>query len=321
MRSYKEIADIVREQGDAILERRRIRAQRIKRISCAVSGLCAAVIIGVAVWHNSSFIKSPDDIIGQLPTETSAASAAETTETVTEAAAVTTTVSSVSVTKTAPASVTSAVSTNTEVITSVRTSQVIMSGTSAVRTALTTATTVNENSAEYMNTTNTSVQAVAPVSTARHGNGNPSNGEESEHPVMTTTTASESPTVTTKNTPVTPEGYTGTYTTTSPTIATVSRTTVTYTTTDIKAVFRTSHCTVTLDSVEYEKENSLVPENWIGIYITKTNIFIQVNDDDTVKRPMEVYEIADIKPEEAVAVRLLNTDEYYWFRPRRKDGS
>ena len=86
MRSYKEIADIVREQGDAILERRKIRARRIKRISCAVSGLCAAVIIGAAVWHNSALrnVTGPDSV--NIPSEITTETAAVTTE----AAAVTT---------------------------------------------------------------------------------------------------------------------------------------------------------------------------------------------------------------------------------------
>jgi len=86
MRSYKEIADIVREQGDAILGRRKIRARRIKRISCAVSGLCAAVIIGAAVWHNSALrnVTGPDSV--KIPSEITTETAAVTTE----AAAVTT---------------------------------------------------------------------------------------------------------------------------------------------------------------------------------------------------------------------------------------
>lgn len=96
MRSYNEIADIVREQGDAILERRKIRAQRIKRISCAVSGLCAAVIICAGVWHNSALrnVIGPDS--GKIPIGTPT----EITTAATEAASVTTASTAVTEVKT-----------------------------------------------------------------------------------------------------------------------------------------------------------------------------------------------------------------------------
>ncbi|MBP5578427.1 MAG: hypothetical protein J6X56_02935 [Ruminococcus sp.] len=96
MRSYKEIADIVREQGDAILERRKIRARRIKRISCAVSGLCAAVIICAGVWHNSVLrnVIGPDS--GKIPIGTPT----EITTAATEAASVTTASTAVTEVKT-----------------------------------------------------------------------------------------------------------------------------------------------------------------------------------------------------------------------------
>ena len=79
MMDYKEMAEIVTREVDAILERKKIRAKRIKKVSLAVSGLCAAVIVGVGAWHFSSYIKKPDDgfkgsgIISETETTTATA--------------------------------------------------------------------------------------------------------------------------------------------------------------------------------------------------------------------------------------------------------
>ena len=61
MMDYKEMAEIVTREVDAILERKKIRAMRIKKVSLAVSGLCAAVIVCVGAWHFSSSMKMPKD--------------------------------------------------------------------------------------------------------------------------------------------------------------------------------------------------------------------------------------------------------------------
>ena len=54
MKTYDETIASVFAKGDAILERRKIRALRIKRISLAASGLCAAAIVGFSVLHNNA---------------------------------------------------------------------------------------------------------------------------------------------------------------------------------------------------------------------------------------------------------------------------
>ena len=54
MRSYDETIARVFEKGDAILEIKRTRALYIKRISAAVSGVCAAAIVGFSVLHNNA---------------------------------------------------------------------------------------------------------------------------------------------------------------------------------------------------------------------------------------------------------------------------
>ena len=54
MMDYDKIYERVVQRGDAILEQRRQKAIKIKQTSYAVSGLCAAAIVGVSVWHLSS---------------------------------------------------------------------------------------------------------------------------------------------------------------------------------------------------------------------------------------------------------------------------
>ena len=58
MKSYDETIASVFAKGDAILESRRIRALRIKKISFTVSGLCAAAVVGFSVLHNDAARKA-----------------------------------------------------------------------------------------------------------------------------------------------------------------------------------------------------------------------------------------------------------------------
>ena len=65
MRKYDKmtlkVAERIFENVDKILEQRKKRAAKIRHISYAVSGLCAAVIVCVGVWHFSSSMKMPND--------------------------------------------------------------------------------------------------------------------------------------------------------------------------------------------------------------------------------------------------------------------
>lgn len=54
MMDYKQMAEIVTKEVDAILERKRRRSILIKRVSLTASGLCAAAIVGLGVWHNDA---------------------------------------------------------------------------------------------------------------------------------------------------------------------------------------------------------------------------------------------------------------------------
>ena len=183
MRSYKEIADIVREQGDAILERRKIRAQRIKRISCAVSGLCAALIICAAVWNNSALQKAPD--LGQSHIEPVTEASSVTTEKASEVTSaltstVGTTAAKTTVQTTVAVTASSAVHTTANTVqTTVNTVQTTPISSAVTGSPVTTGSTVTTNSptitstvqVSAVSTTDTGAIEVMPVTTTRpHGN-------------------------------------------------------------------------------------------------------------------------------------------------------
>ena len=88
MMDYKQMAEIVTKEVDAILERKKRRAILIKRISITASGLCAAAIVGIGVWHSReikpSLEHSDIPVISETP-ETTQQSDTAVTETVTTA--------------------------------------------------------------------------------------------------------------------------------------------------------------------------------------------------------------------------------------------
>jgi len=61
MDRYEKSAEWLIKRGDAIISRRKRKAAMIKKVSFTVSGLCAAIIVGVGIWHNSS-IKNLSDM-------------------------------------------------------------------------------------------------------------------------------------------------------------------------------------------------------------------------------------------------------------------
>lgn len=153
MMDYKEMAEMVTREVDAILERKKIRATRIKKVSLAVSGLCAAVIVCVGAWHFSSNMKKPDDgfkgsgIISEI--ETTTANAVTTAKVTTVTADTTETIAAKTTTKPTTAITTSEVSKSTSRITT--TPPIISVRTTSI--ASTVSKTTSANTSETVNTT------------------------------------------------------------------------------------------------------------------------------------------------------------------------
>ena len=87
MMDYKEMAAIVKARVREENERRRIRSLRIKRISLAVSGICAVAIVGVGIWSNNdiknSIPKNDNTIIEETDVATTSTSSVSVTNIIT----------------------------------------------------------------------------------------------------------------------------------------------------------------------------------------------------------------------------------------------
>lgn len=163
MMDYKEMAEIVTREVDAILERKKIRAMRIKKISLAVSGLCAAVIVCVGAWHFSSNMKKPDDSFNNSgiisETETTTANAVTTAKVTTFTFTTTETKAAKTTVKTTTAIATSEVSKITSRITT--TPPIIPARTTSLASTVSKTTSANKST-----TTNTTLIQNATTSKA-----------------------------------------------------------------------------------------------------------------------------------------------------------
>ncbi len=343
MREYDKmslkVAERVFEKGDEILEQRQKKAAKIRHISYAVSGLCAVLIVCFGVWKILPSMKKPDNSFNgsNIVITTENPTASETT------AAVTTEITTAEKTEKAVTTVkTTAKSTETAAAVTVRTSAnaAAPAGTTAVINTVTRRTTAKATAKITLTTvyTNTTGNQSAASTTAW-------SGEEIAH--MTTSGVSEiieaATTVTT--TFAGQEGSPVTISRTTERVAPVSTTNshgqtgnthitgedvvirpVTTTTSvdiysDIRVAFKTYPVSVSLDNIRYDMEitesyppSSGIGSDEIGSFIRKARVTIYITKKNKIVQTMEVYEVSGRSVEQAVAVRLTDTDEYYLFR-------
>ena len=101
MRDYAKIARIVKEQGEAIIEKRAARSRLIRRISLSVSGIAASAAVLFCVWQSNDISKpshypGPGNIISDMTTSVTPSN----TDTTTSAVGKTTNTKKISVTTT-----------------------------------------------------------------------------------------------------------------------------------------------------------------------------------------------------------------------------
>ena len=87
---------------------------------------------------------------------------------------------------------------------------------------------------------------------------------------------------------------------------------MTATTTSLQDVFRANPSYFKMNGIRYEKQTIVEAES-VGEYFRRVDLHI-VNKRQEIKAVMKSYLIDNIDTEEAVAVRLNDTDEYYLFR-------
>lgn len=319
MRSYEDISNRIMERGDKLIEERKVRAAKIRHTSYAVSGICAAAIAGIGVWHIAANIKKPDDgfngsgIIPATEIVTESTTASDITAAVTTTAEKTTAVvKTTAVTTDKKNSETT--SANTAAKTAPRTTAALQSTSAKASnvSATTTRSQTNETADTKAPVTTIVTDAPVPVTTTLRPvspEGNSGNtGEESAR--ITTTAQNEDGPVTTSSVP---QETAYVITTTVPTSASMGDGNhMTATTTSLQDVFRANPSYFKMNGIRYEKQTIVEAES-VGEYFRRVDLHI-VNKRQEIKAVMKSYLIDNIDTEEAVAVRLNDTDEYYLFR-------
>ena len=272
-----KIAERVFEKGDDILEQRKKRAAKIRHISYAVSGLCAALIVCVGVWHFSSSMKMPNENFhgSEIISETEPDTTETTTSNVIEQ---TTTQTSIITTKTEPATQTTVTTSN------------------AIRTEAVLQTTKVLQTAVYIQTTTDNVQTksttTAPAITA-----------------ITTSTYEEVVKNVTSTQLVT-YPYSATVIVSAPVVTTITNLNSFFMDSTATLVINDNN-----DPIFYEKRNEIISKDLIEGFIFA--YYVQITKPDEViptEYKLPVFRISDVNENEAVAVRTPDTYEYYLFR-------
>lgn len=71
MDKYEKCAESLMRLGDSIIAEKRIKASIIKRTAFSVSGLCAAIIVGVGIWHSAPSAPERIPVVSEVISTTS----------------------------------------------------------------------------------------------------------------------------------------------------------------------------------------------------------------------------------------------------------
>lgn len=279
MMNYDKIYERVVRRGDEILKQRSKKAVKIKQTSYVISGLCATAIVGVGIWRISSSHKlNNNDFSNNNIIDDN--DNTTTNQTTTQTTDIVTTKPTTSVPST-----TSMLKTTTK---------------NTTVTSINTSTFSNETSALTINTT---VSTKLPIPTTQNTHSTTSYiktyiSEIAEAPYVTTSSTIDI----------------GTNTSISSSYVTTSIVTTTTTAINIQDNFRSFPCFFRFNNNRYEKESSISENNSISDYIRKVSVNITLPYDCVIVDYMEAYGLHNINIEEAIAVKLKDTDEYYLFR-------
>lgn len=67
MKSYEDITERVFRKGDIILEKKRRKAEIIKRTSLTFSGICAVILVGFGIWKNNDIKNAVNNYYNDSP--------------------------------------------------------------------------------------------------------------------------------------------------------------------------------------------------------------------------------------------------------------
>lgn len=278
MREYDEItlrvAERVLKRSDEIVKRRQKRVAKIRHITYAVSGICAAIIVCIGAFH----LSLSDNKLDMFSNNTEIPSVNDTNTTTTTMSTYTKT----TVTKTITTKYEKSSST-------IKTTAISTSETTPIGTEKTHITD------SMIIPTQTKINDPIPVTTSQ---------------TAVTFTASSTTSTRRLTFPVSNTTFITSLTGSTNTIITSP----TITTINIQENFRSYPCTFSVNNVQYEKEGSIIELNNIGDFIRNVPVNITISNNWLIIDRMEAYEIRNISIEEAIAVKLKDTDEYYLFR-------
>ena len=309
MREYDKttlkIADRIFEKGDEILEQRRKKAAKIRHISYAASGLCAALIVGFGAWKLQPSLKKPAESFKEQPVITTSAS---TVTAVSETDAVTTAVN----TSSAKTEITSATAVKTTAAPHSQTAALVVTTSPARTTArIHTTSKITEIPRTTANITTTSSVNVTTVTTS----------QIEETVIIPETNIEESYTPTTTSLEVAPVTTSAKLTTADgpvTTVPTVVNPTGAKTEKELREYMSKFPVSVTVNNIRYEKlvaESTFgdrpVSADKTGELICTADVNILVSLTKNIVQPMEVYELKNTDTDRAVAVKIPATNEYY----------
>lgn len=277
MKEYDErtlkIAERVFEKGDMIIAQRQKKSAKLLHISYGVSGICAALTVCAGAFYLSSSMKMP----GESFKNSEQIPAAETTSNIVTAA------------------VTAAVSSPAETSHTITTASASTGNTATeTTTEIMTDMPFTETEEEIPNTQPVADDTEPPEATSAVTSVQ-SDGSINDFPIYTTSASSRYVFIP-GNTML--GGY------------------ISAVVTDLEDVFRSKSANISMgndDGTVYEKQDKLIPTENIGEYIGTFTVTIRLSGSKTVSEDMQVYSIKDISQEEAVAVRLTDSYEFYLF--------
>ena len=281
MRKYDKmtlkVAERIFENGDKILEQRQKRVAKIRHISYAISGLCAAVIVCVGVWHFSSSMKMPNENFH----------------------------GSEIISATEPA----ATETNTSNVIEHTTTQTAIITTKTETATQTTATTSNATRTEAVLQTTKVLQTTVHIQTTADNVQTTSATNVSEVTVTTTECAAEVKQPVTSTQLVT-YPFSATVTVSTSDVTTITNQKSFFMDSTATLVINDND-----DPIFYEKQNEIISRDLINGFIFAYHVQITKPDEALpIDYKLPVFRIADVNEEEAVAVRTPDTYEYYLFR-------
>lgn len=280
MRKYDKmtlkVAERIFENGDKLLEQRKKRVAKIRHISYAISGLCAAVIVCVGVWHFSSSMKMPNENFhgSEIISATEPATTEATTSNVVKH---TTTRTAIITTKTET-------STQTTVTTS-----------NATRTEAVLQTTKVLQTTVHIQTTADNVQTTSATNVSEV--------------TVTTAEGAANVTQTVKSTQLVTYPNSATATVSTSNVTTITNLNSFFMDSTATLVINDNN-----DPIFYEKRNEIISKDLIEGFIFA--YYVQITKPDEViptEYKLPVFRISDVNENEAVAVRTPDTDEYYLF--------